>query len=94
MTAIALAYVLPKVPNVFPLVGGRRVEHLRDNIQALKAKLTTEQIEYLESVKPFDVAFPGNFIGSNLNITGKASGLLASYTPLAFVKFSKAIRHE
>jgi aryl-alcohol dehydrogenase-like predicted oxidoreductase len=28
LTAVALAYVMAKAPNVFPLVGGRRVEHL------------------------------------------------------------------
>ncbi|KAK9317023.1 NADP-dependent oxidoreductase domain-containing protein, partial [Lipomyces starkeyi] len=49
VTAIALAYVLSKTPNVFPIVGGRKVEHLQDNIQALKIKLTTEQIEYMDS---------------------------------------------
>jgi diketogulonate reductase-like aldo/keto reductase len=94
VTAIALAYVLSKVPNVFPLVGGRKVEHLGDNIQALKVKLTTEQIEYLEIIKPLDVGFPGNFIGSDPKVSVKASGLLASSAPLAFVKFPKAIGHE
>ncbi|KAK9311313.1 hypothetical protein V1522DRAFT_440077 [Lipomyces starkeyi] len=32
VTAIALAYVLSKAPNMYPIVGGRKVEHLRDNI--------------------------------------------------------------
>lgn len=53
-TAIALAYVMSKAPNVFPIVGGRKVEHLMDNVQALKIKLSTEQIEYLESIVPFE----------------------------------------
>ncbi|KAK9371463.1 uncharacterized protein V1513DRAFT_455680 [Lipomyces chichibuensis] len=53
VTAIELAYVLSKAPSVFPIVGGRKVECFQDNIQAL----TTEQIEYLEIVKPFDVGF-------------------------------------
>ncbi|KAK9342609.1 NADP-dependent oxidoreductase domain-containing protein [Lipomyces starkeyi] len=94
ITAIALAYVLAKAPNVFPLVGGRKVEHLQDNIQALKIKLTTEQIEYLESVKPFDVGFPNNFIGEDPKITGKAAGLLAASAPLAFEKYSNPIGHD
>ncbi|KAK9482356.1 NADP-dependent oxidoreductase domain-containing protein [Lipomyces starkeyi] len=94
ITAIALAYVLAKTPNVFPLVGGRKVEHLQDNIQALKIKLTTEQIEYLESVKPFDVGFPNNFIGEDPKITGKAAGLLAASAPLAFEKYSNPIGHD
>lgn len=94
VTAIALAYVLSKAPNVFPLVGGRKVEHLQDNIQALKVKLTLEQIEYLESVKPFDIGFPSNFIGPDLKVVGTAGGLLSASAPLAFVRSRKAIRQE
>ncbi|EIT72900.1 voltage-gated shaker-like K+ channel [Aspergillus oryzae 100-8] len=45
VTAIALAYVIAKAPNVIPLVGGRKVEYLHDNIQALSIKLTEDQIE-------------------------------------------------
>ncbi|KAI3548781.1 aryl-alcohol dehydrogenase AAD14 [Colletotrichum abscissum] len=72
VTAIALAYVRSKAPNVIPIVGGRKVEHLKANIDALKIKLTDEQIAFLESVKPFDVGFPGNFLGPDPNITGKS----------------------
>jgi len=56
VTAVALAYVMSKAPNVFPIVGGRKVEHLMDNVQALKIKLTDKQIEKLESVVPFEVS--------------------------------------
>ncbi|KAE8310003.1 hypothetical protein BDV41DRAFT_546331 [Aspergillus transmontanensis] len=48
--AIALTYVMAKALNVIPLVGGRKVEYLHDNIQALSIKLTEDQIEYLESI--------------------------------------------
>ncbi|KAJ8101670.1 NADP-dependent oxidoreductase domain-containing protein [Lipomyces tetrasporus] len=95
VTAIALAYVLAKAPNVFPIVGGRKVEHLHDNIQALKIKLTTGQIEYLEGVKQFDVGFPNNFIGEDPKVTGHVSFfLLAASAPLAFVKSPKPIGYE
>lgn len=70
VTAIALAYVLHKAANVFPIVGGRKVEHLSDNIRALSIRLTDEQIKYLEGVKPFDLGFPLNFIGQDPNVTG------------------------
>ncbi len=63
VTAIALAYVMAKAPYVFPIVGGRKVEHLKDNIQALKIKLTDKQIQELESVVPFEPGFPNNFVG-------------------------------
>lgn len=94
VTAIALAYVLCKAPNVFPLVGGRKVEHLQDNIQALKIRLTPEQIEYLEGVRPFDVGFPSNLIGEDPAVSGAPSRLLASSASLAFVRAPKAIGYE
>ncbi|KAK4986436.1 putative aryl-alcohol dehydrogenase aad14 [Elasticomyces elasticus] len=94
VTAIALAYVMSKAPNVFPLIGGRKVEHLKDNIQALKIKLTQQQIDYLESVKPFDIGFPNNFIGEDPHVTGKPSAILAASAPIAFVPAAKAIGHE
>ncbi|KAJ4865715.1 aldo/keto reductase family domain-containing protein [Trichoderma breve] len=72
VTSIALAYVLSKASNVFPIVGGRKVQHLQDNIQALSIKLTPAQIEYLESVHPFNPGFPHNFIPADPNVTGKS----------------------
>ncbi|KAI0126027.1 aldo/keto reductase [Xylariales sp. AK1849] len=75
VTAIALAYVMAKAPNVFPIVGGRKVEHLKDNIKALSIKLTDKQIEYLESVKPFVLGFPHDFNGPDPNITGNSTWL-------------------
>ncbi|GES71917.1 unnamed protein product [Saccharomyces cerevisiae] len=77
VTAIAIAYVRSKAKNVFPLVGGRKIEHLKQNIEALSIKLTPEQIEYLESIIPFDVGFPTNFIGDDPAVTKKASLLTA-----------------
>lgn len=64
---VAIAYLLHKAPFVFPIIGGRKVEHLLANIEALEIALSTEQISYLESIVPFDIGFPGNFIVS-LNI--------------------------
>ncbi|KAB8199467.1 putative aryl-alcohol dehydrogenase AAD16 [Aspergillus parasiticus] len=77
VTAIALAYVLSKAPNVFPLAGGRKIDHMQDNIQALKIKLTDTQAKHLESVRSFDIGFPGNFIGVDPKVSGKPSSLLA-----------------
>lgn len=91
LTAVALAYVLAKAPNVFPLVGGRKVEYLNDNIQALNIRLTAEQINFLESQKPFDLGFPSNFIGPDPHVTGKASFLLAANAPYSFVRLPRSI---
>ncbi|KAJ7919007.1 Aldo/keto reductase [Mycena leptocephala] len=63
ITAVAIAYVMQKVPYCFPIVGGRKVEHLMSNIEALEIALSSEQIAYLESVVPFNPGFPFNMIG-------------------------------
>ena len=94
VTAIALAYVMSKTPNVFPIVGGRKVEHLKDNIQALKIKLSDKQIEYLESIKPQTPEFPNNFIGEDPHVTGQPGMLLGGTAPFSFVRASKSIGHE
>lgn len=60
VTAVAIAYVMAKTPYVFPIIGGRKVEHLRDNIQALSIKLSDEQIRKLEEASPFTQGFPQN----------------------------------
>ena|ERR1700712_3021013 len=36
ITSIAMVYVMTKAPYVFPIVGGRKVEHIKGNIDALK----------------------------------------------------------
>lgn len=94
VTAIALAYVLSKTPNVFPLVGGRKIEHLHDNIKALSIRLTDEQIKYLESVKPLDVGYPHNMLGEEPGLTGHAGMPLAPSGQMAFVKYPKAIGYD
>ena len=58
MFIVALAYHLQKTPYVFPIIGGRKVEHLKANIEGLTITLSPEQVKYLESVIPFDLGFP------------------------------------
>ena len=55
---------MQKTPYVFPIIGGRKVEHLMSNVEALSITLSPEQVTYLESVRPFDVGFPMNIIVS------------------------------
>ncbi|KAJ8097666.1 NADP-dependent oxidoreductase domain-containing protein [Lipomyces tetrasporus] len=54
LTNVALAYVLHKAPYVFPIVGGRKVDHLKGNIAAL------------ESAYEFDPGFPHTFLSGTL----------------------------
>ncbi|KAF5347221.1 hypothetical protein D9758_011087 [Tetrapyrgos nigripes] len=59
ITAVAIAYVMQKTPYVFPIIGGRRIEQLEQNLEALEISLTPEQIKFLESeAPPFDIGFP------------------------------------
>ena len=39
---------MAKTPYVFPIIGGRKVEHLHDNITALTLKLTDAQVHEIE----------------------------------------------
>ncbi|KAF7790603.1 hypothetical protein EIP86_001559 [Pleurotus ostreatoroseus] len=61
--AVAIAYLMQKAPYVFPVVGGRKVEHLLANIEALEIALSPEQMAYLESIRSFDKGFPMNRFG-------------------------------
>ncbi|KAJ7493318.1 Aldo/keto reductase [Mycena galericulata] len=61
--AVAIAYVMQKVSYCFPIIGGRKVENLLSNIEALEILLSHQQIAYLESILPFDPGFPNTIIG-------------------------------
>jgi len=63
VTAVAIAYVMQKAPYVFPVVGGRKVEQLEANVEALEIVLSPEHIKYLESIVPFERGFPYGLIG-------------------------------
>ncbi|KAL4920711.1 putative aryl-alcohol dehydrogenase Aad14 [Aspergillus aurantiobrunneus] len=92
---VALAYVLHKARNVFPIVGGRKVEHLEDNIRALSIRLTDEQLKYIDSIKEFDVGFPMNMIGDDPTEVGgqlpSMEGLFGA--KIAWQKAPKPIGH-
>ena len=53
---------MQKTPYVFPLIGGRKVEHLHANIEAIEISLSPEHVQQIEAVTSFDVGFPTNFI--------------------------------
>ncbi|EMD31366.1 hypothetical protein CERSUDRAFT_119756 [Gelatoporia subvermispora B] len=61
--AVAIAYLMQKLPYVFPIIGCRKVEQLMQNIEALDVSLSDEQIKYLESIVPFNPGFPNDLIG-------------------------------
>jgi len=55
-----------KTPYVFPIIGGTKVEQLLANLEALNVSLSSEQLEYLESIVPFDPGFPHAMIGDGI----------------------------
>ncbi|CCM03835.1 uncharacterized protein FIBRA_05984 [Fibroporia radiculosa] len=89
ITAVAIAYTMHKAPYVFPIIGGRKVEHLQANIEALSLRLSTEDITYLEGILPFDKGFPSNLLGEygtypfllTMNATFDIQPLLPSIVP-------------
>ncbi|KLO07374.1 Aldo/keto reductase [Schizopora paradoxa] len=74
ITAVAIAYVMQKTTHVFPIIGGRKVEHLMANIEGLSIALSDEQIKELEAVIPFSPGFPFNFFGDGTYITPTGLG--------------------
>lgn len=94
LTAVALAYVMQKTPNVFPIIGGRKVEHLMDNIQSLSLKLTDEQIKFLESQTEFDLGFPSSFFGADPKWSGKPNPFLSMAAHVSFPTPSRSYVHE
>jgi aryl-alcohol dehydrogenase-like predicted oxidoreductase len=53
-----------QTPYVFPIIGGRKVEHLKANIEALdKVRLSAEEIKELEDANPLEWGFPHDFLG-------------------------------
>lgn len=62
ITSVALAYVMHKTPYVFPIVGGRKVEHSKGNVEALGLELSDKDIEDIDGAAPFDAGCPMNFL--------------------------------
>ncbi|KAJ7886041.1 Aldo/keto reductase [Mycena leptocephala] len=78
--AVAIAYVMQKTPYCFPIIGGRKIENMLANVEALDISLSHAQIAYLESIIPFDPGFPQTMIGD-----GKEYRILTS-SAAVFVK--------
>ncbi|CAD6574347.1 MAG: hypothetical protein ASARMPREDX12_006561 [Alectoria sarmentosa] len=62
ITSIALAYVRHKSPYVFPIVGGRKIAHLKANIEALGVELSDDEMDEIDAAAPFEHGFPLNFV--------------------------------
>ena len=47
---VALAWLLQKAPVVAPIVGVTKLSHIEDAVEALKLKLTVDEVNYLEEL--------------------------------------------
>jgi aryl-alcohol dehydrogenase-like predicted oxidoreductase len=88
---IACRRLLQKQPYVFPIIGTRNVNHMLDNVQALKIHLTAEQIEYIESIASFNPGFPETVFGEDPHLNGKAAIMTRSAAHTEWVQSPKAI---
>ncbi|RSH95711.1 hypothetical protein EHS25_000803 [Saitozyma podzolica] len=70
ITAVATAYVMSKYPYVYPILGGRKVEHLKANVTALDIHLTPEQVRAIDRTLPFDYGQPQSQFGLDPHMTG------------------------
>lgn len=66
LTSVSLAYCMAKAPYVFPTVGGRTLEQLKENIEALKLRLSEEDIQEIETGYDFNPGFPHTFLSGSL----------------------------
>ncbi|PPQ88387.1 hypothetical protein CVT25_011266 [Psilocybe cyanescens] len=66
---VAIAYLMQKTTFVFPIIGGRKVEQLLQNLEALEISLSDHQIQFIESVVPYDPGFPTTLIGDGKDYT-------------------------
>ncbi|CAK45091.1 hypothetical protein CBS115989_1983 [Aspergillus niger] len=62
VTSVAIAYVMQKTPYLFPIIGGRTVEQLEENVQALSLDLTEQDVREIDAAYPFDLGFPHSFL--------------------------------
>lgn len=66
ITSVTLAYVRHKAPYVFPIIGGRKLEHLKGNIAALDVSLTRAELEEIDNGYSFDPGFPHTFLSGTM----------------------------
>lgn len=85
---------MAKLPRVFPIVGGCKVEHMKDNIKVFEVKLMDKQTEELEGATPFDISFPGNFAVEDSKINhGEGGFVVANAAYVDWLQMEMPIGH-
>jgi aryl-alcohol dehydrogenase-like predicted oxidoreductase len=63
LTGVAAAWTRAKMAYCVPIIGGSRIEHLRQNAKDLAISLTPAQVAKLDAAAPFDHGFPNGRFG-------------------------------
>ncbi|KFY74882.1 hypothetical protein V499_05096 [Pseudogymnoascus sp. VKM F-103] len=66
-------------PFVFPIVGVQTVEHVKAMPDALRIKLSKEDIDEIQGAIPFDPLFPMNFLFNFKGTQDYSLGLTATH---------------
>jgi aryl-alcohol dehydrogenase-like predicted oxidoreductase len=53
---LALAWVLARGENIFPIPGTKRIKYLEENVGAVDIKLTSDELQQLDAIAPKGVA--------------------------------------
>ena len=66
---------LPQTPYVYPIVGGRKVDHLKGNIEALGLRLDDAEMAKIDAAYGFEMGFPHDFLNpANTSVLGPEDG--------------------
>lgn len=62
---VALAWMLRKKQQLFPIVGAKTSKQLKENLGALDVTLSDEQVKRLDAVSAIELPFPYNFLNQD-----------------------------
>lgn len=63
---VALNWLRQQPIDVIPIIGSRKVAQVQENLACLEFKLTTEQMQELDSVSAIELGFPHDFLQSQM----------------------------
>ena len=79
---VAINWVRQQSPNIYPIIGARRIPQIEDNLRALDFTLTDEQVKRLNEALPLQPEYPDNFYKSDSTLRlafGEAMGKLDNH---------------
>jgi aryl-alcohol dehydrogenase-like predicted oxidoreductase len=88
---VAIAWIMSKFPHVFPTLGIRKPEHLKDAMSAVSLRLSPEHIALLEASCTLAKPYPHGLIGADISETGRLMAGLAAAATVDIVKLNRPI---